>query len=304
VRILHRRRQKTTCLAFSPTGDRLAVGGFVGGRKSGRVDVWDVPSGDKPITLPSLPGPPWGAAFTPDGGLAVALPDAVGLHSGARLRNVQLVHQWDRRKEHTLASLSPDGRRLLVDTKAVLRLIDLRPPFAVVWSRPAAGGRQTPGGAAFSPDGRRLAVKAEGTVQIRDALTGDPVALFEKPPTGRWSGFRLVWSPDGRWVCERWQQWLTVWDAATGRPVFQRVAGHDERINDAAFHPLSGRLGLAIGSRWKESAVRLFSPDGWREEAAYAWPVGHTEALAFHPDGTLAAVGGDKPEVIVWDVDV
>jgi WD40 repeat protein len=116
-------------------------------------------------------------------------------------------------------------------------------------------------------------------------------------------GFKLLWSPDGRWVCEVWQQWLNVWDAATGRPVFQRVAQSGEWINDAAFHPPSGRLGVAISGR-RDGEVRVFAPGDWREVVAYTWPVGRVSALAFHPDGTLAAVGGDRPEVVLWDVDL
>jgi WD40 repeat protein len=149
-----------------------------------------------------------------------------------------------------------------------------------------------------------LAFAAEHTVEDRDADTGAPVASFDKPaPTERWMGFQLLWSPDGRWVCERWQQWVNVWDAATGRPVFQRVAEFGEWINDAAFHPLSGRLGVAIAGR-TDGVVRLYAPGSWREEAAYAWPVGRVCSLAFSPDGALAAAGGDKPEVVLWDVDL
>jgi WD40 repeat protein len=242
-------------------------------------------------------------AFTAEGGVAVEVGHGVRYYGGPRFRTTALVRAWDHR-EYTRGSFSPDGRRLVLDAKSGARLIDLRPPFPEVWRQPAPAGRTTPGGVAFSPDGWRLAVAAKHTVEVRDADTGAPVASFDQPaPSKRWMGFQLLWSPDGRWVCERWQQWLNVWDAATGRPVFQRVAQSGEWINDAAFHPPSGRLAVAIAGH-KGSVVRLYVPGSWREEAAYAWPVGWVECLAFSPDGALGAVGGGKPEVVLWDVDL
>jgi WD40 repeat protein len=84
--------------------------------------------------------------------------------------------------------------------------------------------------------------------------------------------------------------------------VYQRVAD-GEWINGAAFHPPTGRLAVAIARREGDGSVHVFDPAGWREVEAHAWPVGRAEAVAFHPDGTLAAAGGDKPEVVLWDVD-
>jgi WD40 repeat protein len=302
VRILRRRKQLTTCLAFSPDGRRLAVGGRVG-PKAGRVDVWELPSGDKPIILPALPFQPQTLTFTAGGGLAVEVGYEVRHYSGPRFQTAGVIHSWAR-ENYTRASFSPDGRRLVLDDDSAIRLMDVRPPFAEAWRQPAPGGRTTPGSVAFSPDGRRLAVKAQHTVELRDADTGAPLTSFEQPaPTKRWSGFKLLWSPDGRWVCDVWQQWVNVWDAATGRPVFQRVA-QSEWINDAAFHPPSGRLAVAIAGRRTGGAVHVFAPGSWREEAAYAWPVGAVECVAFSPDGALAAAGGDKPEVVLWDVDL
>jgi WD40 repeat protein len=298
VRTLYRRKQRTTCLIFSPTGDRLAVGGYLGLKKA-RVDVWEVPCADKPVAHLSLDAPLWGIAFTTDGGLAVGLPEKVMLYSGDRFRTADVVGRWDR-QDRTTVSLSPNGRWLVLDTRSVVRLIDLQSPFRELWNQPSPKGRLIPGGIAFSPDGCRLAMKAERAVEVRDAETGVPVTCFEPPE--RWFGWRFLWSPDGRWVCEMWQQWVNVWDAATGRLVFQRVAGSNEWINDVAFHPPSGRLGIAIAGR-DDGVVRIYAPNDWREEAAYAWPIGRVSAVAFHPDGTLAAAGGDKSGVVIWDLD-
>ena len=300
MRTLHKRKQRTTALAFSCSKHWLVVGGRVG-PKAGRVDVWDVPSGTKPITLPSLQVPPWGLVFTADGGVAVDLWDRVAVYRGPRFQTMELVSQWDP-NHYTRVSFSPDGQRLVLDTEAEIRLLDLHPPFTELWSQPTTGKHVTPGKVAYSPDGQRLAVKAEKSVEIRETSTGTPIALFDQPATGRWFGSKLFWSQDGRWVCEVWQQWLNVWDASTGRPAFQRVASSNEWINDAAFYPLSGRLAIAIASQ-TAGVVRLYSTDDWREKKVYSWPVGRVETLAFHPDGSLAAVGGDQPEVVLWDVD-
>jgi WD40 repeat protein len=280
----------------------LAIGGGLG-PKNGRVDVWDLHSGVKPITLPSLPRPPWKAVFTPDDRLVLSFNGQIMVCSGERYRSVETIQKWDPLStEYSTASLSPDGRWMLVDTSSFLRLIDLRSPFPEVWRQPPPANRLTPGGASFSPDGRYMAVKGQYTVELWELLTGAFVRAFERPsPMEQWAGYHLLWSPDGRWVCEQAQQWVSVWDATSGARAFQRIA-RNEWINDVAFHPASGRLGLAIAGR-SDGVVRFYSPDDWREEVPFAWPVGRVQAIAFNTDGTLAAVGGDRPEVIVWDMD-
>jgi hypothetical protein len=40
-----------------------------------------------------------------------------------------------------------------------------------------------------------------------------------------------------------------------------------------------------------------------REKKSYKWGVGGLHALAFNGDGTLGAVGGDKGQIALWDVD-
>jgi WD40 repeat protein len=296
MRLLHSRKQFTTSLAFSPSGDKLAVGGSVcarGARNRGRMDIWDLGVGEKRTTLPSLPDF-LKMAFTPDGALAVAFPDRVMLYSGSEFQNSTIVQEWNQ-GNYRIVSFSSDGTLLLVHSPTVLHLVDLRPPFSERWSSPA---RTNPGGAAFSPDGRRLAVAGERSVEIRDSGTGEPVASFENPmPPERFMGFDLIWSTDGRWVAEEWQQWVNVWDTSNGRFVFQKLPQNREGITAAAFHGPTGRLGIAF-----DFALRLFEPEVWQEKIAYQWPVGPTSTLAFDKAGFLGAIGGDKC-VALWDVD-
>ncbi len=302
MRLLRRRRQRTTCLAFSPDGRRLAVGGRSGPKAAGRVDVWEVPAGEAPVTLPALSVPTWELAFTAEGGLAVQVGDEVRLYGGPSFRDFVVACRWKHRY-YVGASFSPDGRRLALDDGEAVRLIDLRPPFAEVWRQPLSRDHDLPSRPAFSPDGRRLAVEAPNAVEVRDADTGVPVTSLAKADEV-WSEFRLLWSPDGRWVCEHWSQWARVWDVATGRQVFQQevAVARGEWVGGAAFHP-SGRLAVSSAGR-SGGVVRLFSPGDWREEAVYSWPCGRVSCLAFSPDGTLGAAGGDKPEVVLWDVDL
>lgn len=298
MRLLRKRKQRTMALAFSPDGANLAVAGRVG--MSGRMDVWNLAtSAPKPLALSGLSRMPFGAAFTPTGALAVARTGGITLYHGPQFRESRAVREWPH-EEYTLTAFSPDGRFVLIDTAPRLELVALEPPFPLEWSGPATGRRVTPGMGAFSPDGTKLAVKGERSVEVRDAATGHVLTEFE-PPSGLWMGFKLLWSPCGRWVAELWQQWVAVWDAGTGRVVWRRSAEFGEWINAAAFHR-SGRLAVGIAGR-KDGVVRVFTPGDWREAVALAWPVGRVEALDFSPDGTLAACGGDLPDVVLWDVD-
>ena len=67
-----------------------------------------------------------------------------------------------------------------------------------------------------------------------------------------------------------------------------------------AFHP-SGRF-LAATSN--DATVKLYDTDTWQVAKTFTWNIGRLRSVAFSPDGSLAAVGGDSGQIVVWDMDL
>jgi WD40 repeat protein len=73
-----------------------------------------------------------------------------------------------------------------------------------------------------------------------------------------------------------------------------------KHFTGVAFHP-SGKY-LAATSN--DETVKLYDTATWEVARTFTWQIGKMRSIAFSPDGTLAAAGSDKGQVIVWDVDV
>ena len=177
---------------------------------------------------------------------------------------------------------------------------------ALAWS--VASPRWLYSGPLFLAGGRRFVVleylhrrAAEGggpAYVTRDAGTGEAVA--EAPAAGA-SFHALVQSADGRLLAGRWGAWVGVLpaDDLGARPVkFRNDSG--EGFTDLAFHP-SGRYLAATSS---DATVKLYDTATWQLARAFDWGVGRLRSVAFSPDGMLAAAGGEKGQVVVWDVDL
>jgi WD40 repeat protein len=68
----------------------------------------------------------------------------------------------------------------------------------------------------------------------------------------------------------------------------------------AAFHP-GGRV-LAATSN--DKTVKFSDTTTWQQVGGFDWKVGRLRSIAFSADGSLAAAGGDKGQIVVWDVDL
>lgn len=161
---------------------------------------------------------------------------------------------------------------------------------------------------AFFPDGRRFAVvemiAGKGTapsttdVVIGDAATG---AFLARVPAVRVShNCSLRPSPDGTKLLGMIRTRLVLWDAATGAELAAaKTPAGKTQFTGAAFDP-SGRWLLTANN---DATVRVWDAATLREARALAWPVGQAKSVAVSPDGMLAAVGGDRGQVVVWDFD-
>jgi WD40 repeat protein len=132
---------------------------------------------------------------------------------------------------------------------------------------------------------------------VRNSRTGQRLA--EVPSNLGWSD-DLVVSTDRRLIASCNCYFLSVHrtDDLWWGPVELRN-DTKKHFTGLAFHP-SGRY-LAATSN--DGTVKFYDTTTWKMVQAFNWEVGRLRSLAFSPDGMLAAAGGDKGKIVVWDVD-
>lgn len=296
--ILRSRKQFTTALAFNQNGDKLAVGGKVrtrDGRNTGRIDVWNL-SGEHSLTsLPTIPGNVLKIAFASDESLIAIVSSQVLFFSGAGFRESQIIKEWSD-EEYRVLTIVPNASRIVIQTVRTLELVEVRPSFCQVWSRPAyVNNLSVAGVVAFSPDGRRLAVPRDRSVEVRDFATGEVLSMLEKPIPDQFLGYHLYWSTDGRWIVATTHDWLNVWNAESGKHVFHLIPPNREWIIAAIFHAQTGQMGVMT-----HFAFKIYEPETWLKKRSLTCPGYPTYAAVLNTAGNVA-VGTDLG-VIMWNV--
>jgi WD40 repeat protein len=160
----------------------------------------------------------------------------------------------------------------------------------------------------YFPDGKRFAASEEtprpnavangADLIVGDAATGTVrirVPADEMDVVGD-----LLVHPDGTKVVAVVRPKLVVWDAATGKRVAEPANSDGNRhLTGAAFHPSGRRLLTSCN----DAAVRVWDTATWRPAETFTWDVGKVKSVAYSPDGLLAAAGGDRGKIVVWDAD-
>lgn len=162
----------------------------------------------------------------------------------------------------------------------------------------------------LSDDGRRLAMltrpavgekwqQGPRRVEVRDAATGVLLNVGEYPYN---LAEPLLFSPDARQLVGFNDMTLLVWEVpevgSLGSP--RRIRNDNRKQFTAlAYHP-SGRQLYATSN---DTTVHVFDTVNWNWVGRFTWQLGRLKAVAISPDGMLAAAGGDKGDVVIWDID-
>lgn len=153
-------------------------------------------------------------------------------------------------------------------------------------------------GAAFGPDGSVVA-SIEHHAHALTVWNVKPFhVLFRAELTGigDFSNGAVAMLPDGnRIVFTAGDQLRCV--SMTGGPGWETELKRP--VLDLALHPGGGSVLIADGTK----AVTQFDTSGGRPVRQFDWSVGKVSCVDISADGALAAAGGEKGRVVVWDVD-
>ena len=303
--------------AFSPNGAILAAGADNGGSGSGGVTLWDVsnPAQPRPLSEPLTASNGPGAAlvaFSPKGAVLAA-------SSGG---DVTLWDVSNPARPHELAqpltadggpadsvAFSPNGATIAVGGSGGVTLWDVGNPARprqLGQARTAYGGR-----VAFTPDGTTLAVGDDnfgGGVTLWDVSNpAQPRQLGQALTTGNGEPVvSVAISPRGATLAASSGGDVTLWDVSN--PAQPRRLGQPltaGRVVSVAFSP--GGTTLAAASTEADAvngSVMLWDVSNPAQPSQLSQALtstrgGPVTAVAFSPEGTLAATGSGG--VTLWD---
>jgi WD40 repeat protein len=291
-----------SAVAWSPDGKRIASA-------SGdhTAQVWDADNGGHVLTYRGHSSDVLALAWSPNGQYI-----ATGsLDTTVQVWNATSGATVYTYRGHTDAifdvAWSPDGKRIAsVSADNTIQIWDALTGQNVVTYRGSAslrGGSTASNAVAWSTDGKTLAIGGVGPAMILDAATAKITGYYG--PNGGES-HAVAFSPDGKYLAiGRDDSTVEVWNLTTHSNVYT-YNGHTADVFTVAWSPDSKR----IASGGADATVQVWDAltggheYTYRGHLDYYW--GHftsaqeVDTLAWSPDGTHIASGGDDNTVQVW----
>jgi WD40 repeat protein/serine/threonine protein kinase len=276
-------------LAFSPDGDRLALG-----TTDGAVLIWDPVKGTELRRRLLHRDAVSALVFSPDGKhIASASWDHTVIISDSSTGDVVHVLKGHEERVHTLA-YHPEGKVLASggwDT--TIRLWDPSNGHEVKLLR---GHRNKVYCLTFSPDGKTLvSASSRGNLRIWE-LASSRIIQSLTADTGGVLG--IAFSPDGRSLAKAGKDGtVRLWDLESGGEQMS-FRGHAVPVESVHFSPDGQRL---VSIAPAEGAVKVWDLTRHPEYATFARTEADVEALAFHEDGARLVSVTMTGAVQFWD---
>ncbi len=293
------------CLAFSPTGDRLAVGYWVADESQPQaIDVFDTTTWKSQACLRGHGARVIDVAFDRSGQKLVSTSSdrTLRLWNLASGRSGPLF-----RSEETPPSavaFSPDGRMVAAGigdfddwgdaTVGHVILVDVTTGSLV---RTLRGHEDGVLSVAFCPDGKYLASGSrDRTIRIWELATGKEVRTL-RGHTARVSC--VAYSPRQPLLASAgYDGSVRIWDAADGR-LLRTLRGHAGPLNWLAFNPDGSRL--VSGSL--DGTVKIWDPTLDHDSRSLRLHARAALSVSFSPDGTRLAASGSAGMIRTFDAD-
>jgi len=323
-----------TCVAYSPDGSMIAVGG-----NDDKVRIWSTLKGKWTKTISDHSFNVLNLAFSPNGKflatvggdrqiILYSMPSCTRIETLAPFEGVSYEH-------FTCVCFKPDSLVVAAGgSSGTIMLLSVE-PFKVIKSVKSAWSKIS--GVGFSPNGRFIGVSTEnGPFDIYDANTLDVVVKYNYG-----SGYytqALTFSPEGTRVALASGPRVDIWDMTT-ETISVACQGHQGFVKLLRFSPNGNYLAACSSDKtiyvWNATSGELietikghtmytnaldWSPDGrylasvshdqslrlWRILGfeCSPWPEGHggrISDVALSPDGKYIASALEGPELRIWD---
>lgn len=277
-------------LAFSPDGQRLAIGG-----KLGMLIAYDAQTGRRLLFKSMAPGAESLQALT-------FHPDGKSLVAGYLQGSIRRLSVPEGKEEFTVetgvaifdVAASPDGKRIYsLQSGGFLGIYDAGSGSALV-----EGMNREILSVAYSPDGKQLAAGgADGVIQFFSIPEGKILRTLN---AGGKSVAGLVFSPDGGKLASMGRgNRLRVWiSSSTSYVPLWEIENETWLLSEAAFTPDGQRI-LAGGGRFLD----LWDARSGKKLRRVGSHPDNFNGLALSPDGRYAAMSCVDGRVYLWDIE-